>query len=59
MLTKPAGVFLQLLGAPCVIYGFFGIFTYTSHAWIKLILFLIGLGLMYLGGIPAIRKEKP
>ena len=55
MLTKPAGVFLQLLGAPCFIYGFFGIFGSWSHTWISLI---IGLSLLFLGGKPAIRKEK-
>ena len=54
MLTKPAGVFLQLLGAPFVFYGFFGIFGSWSHAWTGLI---IGLGLLFLGGKPAIRKN--
>jgi len=53
-LTKPAGCFMQLLGAPLVIFGLFGAFS--PEAWLRyssLLVLLLGGFLLYWGRQPS------
>lgn len=54
-LTKPAGVFLQLLSIPLMLGGcVYGLGNHSTGGWVSL---GVGIILLYLGGQPA-RKKK-
>jgi len=53
-LTKPAAVFVQLLGGLCLIVGIIGLFGMPLLAIICL---PSGLGLLWIGGVASARKR--
>lgn len=54
MLTKPAGVLLQIISVPFLLYGLFG-FLATGNLKLGAVL-CFGLALLYIGGRPARRS---
>jgi hypothetical protein len=56
VLTKPAGCFLQLVGGGVLLIA---MALLLGNGWSvgRVLLALLGLGIMFLGGLPAIQKK--
>jgi hypothetical protein len=58
MLTKPAGVFLQLLAVPVIIGGCLEATRPDASTWWGWGIFAVGLVLLWFGGRPAARRSS-